>query len=558
MFRIFEKNRNKYLEPVNGLYNVRELGHYRFEYHDIDGLIDSNTVILLEDELINSKIEVTNGILKLRENLEPKEERIFEDYFGLASLRVNNKIIAIFNITINKLKKNEIEDIFIYLWKKENKVFNNFLSRSSIQAQIHNNENKFGLTSKFLIFVDKYYNTLYRNLYNFKKKTQTVLRTEKLIVPYKVSATTVSSIEWILTNLDEVMFDPSFAYHLDSIKIENTYGYLERIQTDLKKVSFDVYENQIILGSFEKVLLILASLKKELSSRVNLEQKHYSFGDQVDFRDLRKVAFVVLNTRIKAARKKIIRLHRKYQDIFLDTKPKLSKPRLTSTFSHRLHYQITFKLIKELWGHNKLSLGNELNLLSIKKLHKLYEIYNLHRLIEELEEILDLDFFDKKIKSYNSDGIVNQVEYSRKDVVLKLFYELNYHTYPSKDIELVRIDGSNNHYNPDYILEISNSGEKKYFIFDAKYTTTKTLEGQHLNRTIKKYIVNTGLKNDPYRKIDFLGILYPGYKTDSKIKKGFYPEIWIISSKPKAEVELRNRLEEILLENIPSLYFKNK
>jgi hypothetical protein len=96
-------------------------------------------------------------------------------------------------------------------------------------------------------------------------------------------------------------------------------------------------------------------------------------------------------------------------------------------------------------------------------------------------------------------------------------------------------------------------------ILDSKYSKHYSLKNNHLPSCISKYIVNLGFKNDKYRKIDDLILIYPGEEVDSVQSNPLYaPRIFLLPSKPKYENFLIDYIEELIAKNIPSYAIKRK
>ena len=114
MLKVVRHHHNNIEEvyPINGIYKVYELDTYELEYSSDSPIVEQN--VFLEDILLDySLFNISQSRI---ETIKP--EYLFIDYFGFASLRINNEIFN-FNILIEKLKKNDAEDMLMYLWEKE-------------------------------------------------------------------------------------------------------------------------------------------------------------------------------------------------------------------------------------------------------------------------------------------------------------------------------------------------------------------------------------------------------------------------------------------------------
>src|SRR5690606_17638481 len=135
--------------PVNDIYTVQESNIYELSLV-ADKTLDSNLSFFIEDVLIERRsYEVIDN------TFFTKPGRFFQDYFGFASLSIADYNFK-FNIQVNKLTVNEIEDIMIFLWENEERVFNNFFSKSTLSSKISNSGAEFSLTSKFLNFANHF------------------------------------------------------------------------------------------------------------------------------------------------------------------------------------------------------------------------------------------------------------------------------------------------------------------------------------------------------------------------------------------------------------------
>lgn len=99
MLKIFQIIKDKKVEiiPSNNIYTVFELGKYELLYTSKN--IISNTVFIEDIPVDSNKLSQNDNQIQLT------EFRYFENYFGYASLNINNEIF-LFNIKIEKLKLN--------------------------------------------------------------------------------------------------------------------------------------------------------------------------------------------------------------------------------------------------------------------------------------------------------------------------------------------------------------------------------------------------------------------------------------------------------------------
>ena len=554
MFKLYltKNNRKEEVIPVNEIYNVYELGDYEF-YYESNDLINKTTVnAFIEDFIIEKN---SYGIQDNK--MISKKNKYFQDYFGFATLKINHEIFKL-NILIEKFKISEIEEILLFLWESENKIFDNFFSKSTLKARISNVGSDYGLTSKFLAFSDFFYDTFSKLYSKFKNIPHSLLRKKVDIVNFAPDQVTSHSLDWIINNLDNVYFDQNFEGHPDSININNKFGLIERIETDINVSTFAIYENEIILGGFKNIINQLKQLKKDIN--LNLSLSNYDINkDYADFRDLKKIPYIKLFRESDHIEKKLSLLYNKYKEIFHNTFPRIEKPRVTNIFANSPHYLAAYKTIRESFEY-KFNFNGELNLLNIRKLSQLYEAYNLHQIILGFKNKLNIDpFFEFNAISSREDNIIDYVSFRHEKVTIEIFYELK---IPNENVTpLLRLDNqAGSYYLPDYIIQFKDDNEIKYsIILDSKYSRYFTLKNNHLPCCISKYVINTGFKNDRYKKIDDLVLIYPGEEKESiQSNPNYAPRILLLPSKPKYEVNLKEYIYDLIEKNLPPSLFKHE
>jgi hypothetical protein len=407
-----------------------------------------------------------------------------------------------------------------------------------------------------LNIIDVFCETFEKLLPLFKTSPHTVLKTAFKTIDYSDNNVSPYSLDWLLSNLDGVHIGHNFNANPNSFKINQTYGVIEKIETEIKQDSYFVYENEIILGAFLHVISKLAALRKEILSNINIttDNKRKKDAKYADFKELKKLPFLKLYENSNIVGNKIRILYSKYKLVFKNVVPKCEKPKLTSVFSNKNHYRKAFVLIKNIWDL-KFNLAGEYHLMNIRKLSQLYEVYNLYQITDCFYSKLKIEQFKVEVISNRKDELISKISFVSDKVAINIFYEPKYYDATQKlhDISLIRIDNyKKNYYCPDYLIEISKGNTKKYFILDSKYTKIETLKAQYLNQCIFKYILDTGIYNEPYKKIESLALIYPSEKGESYLENSFYkPTITLIASKPNFEDEIRNYINKIIQFELP-------
>lgn len=533
LYKIYYDEKHQVV-PVNGIYIVYELYEYKFEYN---GVVD-NEKVFIEDELLdydNSLLTYTSkGVYS------NKKKRLFEDYFGYLTLNINDNNFK-FEVRIQKLKVPELEQILLYLWNNNPTVFDNFLSKSTLKSKlVKENQQNFDFSSKFVNIFENFYLFFKRKYFIFKSRPHSLLRVTDRIVDYEDANISDNSIDWLLNNLDELHFDYRFKNAQNSIKIKNEYGIIEKILTEEKKSSYNVYENKIILGAFDYVFIEISKIKEKIKGYVSNEQ--YYERDFYSIDELRIIPFLRIKDDLSILESKLKSLKNKYKNIFKDCKSHNALPKLTPVFSNKTHYTEAFNKIKIIRNIN-INLDGELSLLNIRKISNLYEKYNLYLLLNLLIESKPLNFKIEKI----SDKSNQEFNFNFNSFSITLYYD--YIIYNKENnTGLQRI--SKGYYKPDFVLKKdNNNGEFIYYILDSKYSSEKTVKSKHLNECIKKYILDIGISKETTSKVDELILIYPGISEQTIYgNSNFKPKISILPAKVNIH-NLKNFVQKITTEN---------
>lgn len=551
MFRLFEINNNGRQVEIacnDGVFIVHELGVYQIEYTAPQIISD---IIYLEDEVIQPKYLKE----KSSQKIVTAQWRFFENYFGFAKLSINEEDFQL-NILGEKFELKEIEEIILYLFERNHLIISKFISKSAVGISSVYDGKDYAYSSKYLHFISTYCKFFEEQYGSFKNLPHTIIRRKFQLSDYNTQVIDFKSIEWILQNLDSVDFDYSYSKHPDAVVMAKNYGVIDKIGGEENSISYNTYENQIILGSFKyaesKILAIKQFIKEKLPQKryADLsENSQYS-----DFRDLQIIPFLKLVNEIEVLEQRIKNLVSRYSRAFIDSTVKNKMPKLTPVFFKVKHYQAAFSQIRLLWNL-EYNFEGQIHLLNIRKLSELYEFYNLNVLVEMMDELLPASLFTKKIITRKDAVTTSVVTYTNSDrnVIINLYYEPLINNN-SKYIDLITIGNSHlcgKHCKPDFVIEFINSTDKSYCVLDSKYSKKRSITENHLPSCIGKYILDIGLRNNPYRKPDFLVILYPDSSSqgiDLIYSSSHFPKIKAIVSKPNHRTSLRNLLVSFLKE----------
>lgn len=537
MFKLFsvdQNNKEKEVYPENGIYVVYELYEYKFQFI---GTVTEKTVFI-EDEVF----DYDNKLLVYKENsvLTKEKKRIFEDYFGYLKINISNNEYN-FEVRIQKLKVPELEEILLYLWNQDPIIFDNFFSKSTLKSKLNKENQNLDYSSKFVNIFEDYYNFFKNSFFIFKALPHNVLRTKNTIKDYDKADISNNSIDWLINNLDELHIDYKYKNAENSIQINNNYGLIEKILTEDKVSDFNVYENQIILGSFDYVNLEIGKIKNKIKGC--LSTKQYYEKDFYSINEFKIIPFLKLKDDLEKIESKIKSIQRKYKDIFAKTNPKNTFPKLTPVFSNKRHYTDAYNKIK-LIRDIKINLDGELNLLNIKKLSTLYERFNLFILINSILEKNPISF--EKENAKNEDNTFQEFYFQFTHFKISLYYDNYIGNYENK-IGLERISKGYN--KPDYIIKLETLNNVKFYILDSKYSSENTVKDRHLLKCIKAYILDIGISTLRSTKVEELILIYPGENEEIIFGNDmFKPKISILPSKVKNN-NLKEFVERTLFKN---------
>jgi hypothetical protein len=517
LFKISKEGKEIQVYPENGIYVVYELFEYKFEFI---GKVSERTVFI-EDEVLDFEGKILT--YTDRGIYTKVKKRFFEDFFGYLTINIDSNKFN-FEARIQKLKIPELEDILLYLWNQDPIIFNNFFSKSTLKSRLTEKDNKLSFSSKFVNVFEDFYAFFKKRYFLFKSLPHYVLRTEDTIKNYEQANINSKSIDWLISNLDELHIGYEYKYAVNSIQLNNTFGIIDKILTEEKINNFDVYENQIILGAFDFVSLEIVRLKKRIREHLSIEQ--YYEKSFYSINEFRIIPFLKLKDDLNKIESKIKSLKVEYQEIFKKTKSNNSFPKLTPVFSNKRHYTNAYNQIRLIRDVN-INIEGELSLINIKKISTLYERFNLYVLINILLKKKPISF--KKENPTGENNTFQEFHFQYNGFKVILYYDM-YVGNQENETGLVRI--SDGYYKPDYILKLDNQDESKFYILDSKYSSENTVSSSHLNKCIKKYILDIGIINSSTTKVQELILIYPGER--EKIFFGndiFKPKVSILPSK---------------------------
>lgn len=533
MFKIIEyynqEDSREIQEDNDGYYQVIESLEYSIFYSSDKKM---ELTPFFEDNIVQSSIDKENNSVKIMRT------RLFENSFGLAPITIGEDKFT-FNVRTTKFKSKEFEDMLYYIWQCNAKSINRFTSKSYIKTG--NGRNNLAYSSRFINLIQQFCNCFYSNYNAFKRYPYYVTRTvcvEENYEPHKVS---YESIDWLLKNIDTLNYDSSFVNHPHAIKIVDKYAIVNKISVEMGCKNFDVYENNIIIGSFDLVLKRLINFREKVDKHFKVAITQSRCSEAVDIRDLLLLPYNEIIKEINILEKKVNELKKKYRLILKGAKSNFSKIKFTPVFAQRRHYNETFKVIKNIFSEIDMNIINDLPICNINRISKLYELYNLYFIRENLNSRFDFVADD----AFDNDSVPIVTKYRNNKYHITLFYEPT--ISKGRGItDLIEIENKDSkHKEPDFVIEIKNryTGEINYHILDAKYT--KNYISSYISKCSIKYLLNIGFYNDMYKKPLSLSLLYVNNESERLIRDNCYPQINYFTSKPNDDDSFKLFLTDI-------------
>ncbi|WP_020586118.1 hypothetical protein [Desulfobacter curvatus] len=204
---------------------------------------------------------------------------------------------------------------------------------------------------------------------------------------------------------------------------------------------------------------------------------------------------------------------------------------MTHTFKKKRHYRELYHRILAFYKAG-LNYPGTFIVLGIRNIDVLYEYYNLYAIAEIFRQKFgnsDLQLGENKILYFT---------FSSNQETYRVYYQLriNRKNFPSTYpwIKLFANSNLSKFFCPDIVIEKEEDGEFRYAILDAKYSSKYWVTGTTFYTIVGKYNFSISFRDEPYKKVDYLYLLYPddGPSDILTKDKGYYPEMGAIPSIP--------------------------
>lgn len=474
----------------------------------------------------NIEIYVEDYILPLQNKINSSYEyfsikdKIFRESFGYSTVRIyisnELKYEILFNVLTEKLKFEQIKEMVVYLLNNNNRVLDICLSRTKLELDNFtdsspNIESVIRLSEEILdIFLSK------------KGNYATILKKRLENSKDFVNESNLFNLDphEIFNNISDIF--PS--NEITSINIRGRRYSLDNIKRDTLKESYNLEENQILIGGMYSIKHTLIDIKANLSLKNEKETKltyEHEYSNLQSFQKNFTIDDLYLQVTTDGISKRIDNILNSVDAILFELQKKLSisftgykYPKNTQFVKHSSFYRNIFSKLFEWYNLGNPDLGINKNLVKLRSTSKIYELFCLYNFIESLYKSGWLVLKSKQ-HSFFKNFIPEYVKFQKDDNVIELFYEktVNPISKESQHNDLVYLDHKKKsdfrYYTPDFIFKKTNiDGDVKYFIFDSKYSSSSTLEKYKvLDELYRKYYTNLAVFNMTEMKIESNNIL---------------------------------------------------
>lgn len=477
--------------------------------------------IFLEDYKIPFTLSDDGLVIKSQAN------NLFRESFGYSNLRVyiDNELVRDlpFNVSTHEEKFKNIKEMMVYLLENNDRILDLCFSRTK-----HKSRNDGDAKASFDSVVTAAENIVF-SLSNRKHSLRGELRHRLELVKEDADGKNFFNVNPydVIDNLDKL----SQGYSPDSITLLGKVYSMEGIQRESHINSYDLEENRVLLGglvSIKEELLDILRIIDKSSEKLTYDKEYKVIQPYV--RPVGGFVIEDLYTQLttSAMAKRIENVLGHVNELLNFFQRKIAVvfhgfiPPLLSPFARKSRFYIElYGYLNDWYALGSPDIRADNDLTKIRSTSKIYELFTLYKLIDALHKdgwkvisSVEHEFF----KSF----IPSQVGFSRDDSVLSVFYEkkIGGYTADTNHNDLIALNKNNsdsqyNYYNPDFVIMKNNQKGVSYYILDAKYSSSYTLDKYKvLDGLYEKYYTNLAVYNKNERtlgkkEIKCVNAIYP-------------------------------------------------
>lgn len=318
--------------------------------------------------------------------------------------------------------------------------------------------------------------------------------------------------------------------------------------------SRDIYENRVVLGFLERITREMRKLRETCRNLTTQfpEREYYSseylYSSYFIFEETREKMEQSID-KLNALYEKFVKLWGMYQSA-LPVEPEIpsGKPRLSPIFLSVPQYQSIHVRMCQWLDQGMYDFSKEQYLLSFIKISSLYEDYLLSRMVSYF---LDREYTLVEAHAcryppvsanwkYRNTPCLNTFLFSDGKREITLYYQPVIYDQDQSSVNGITLYRNNSlsvyitdhedeaagghYYTPDYLIQVTENGRKKYLVMDAKFSDINSVKKYHVRDLAFKYLFSLS-PLDSATEIAGLCILYGKCHEDDILQSVYDKEI---------------------------------
>lgn len=573
------------------IYTVEEILNVKINvYEDIDYKLELVSTSPLQDVQVyinGEKAEVMN----LHGNtykfvLADNQDSVFTDFLGFARLSVCARILGkeywyhseYVSIMVPVAKKSlAVDRMLKYIYNNQDDILKSNTDRINIGNDKKSKHDDFWSQIVLLDEIVKVYESCFGYFKaNSRYKLETVEVVDRVEKLQNIDAKTIQYMvqhpELLRRGVGGIKYGKDSFLPNKTLMLQN-------------KTTKNIYENQVVVGFLEKLLLDSYQLRKKIDEMIDSvpeeDENNYTgyIVSALILYDQAKKLLVEYKVHIREIITHLESLVGVYRRILpVDEYDCQTKPAPSPIFMTVPQYHRIYTCIEKWYGKTGFMLVKEKVMFGFLDVPEIYEAYVLTRLINhikdcgyELKHVSHVEYplssgSLHKVKEYN-----NTFVFGNGSSAITLYYEPIIYNLDRSSVNGIGLYRNNSvsfsrnneervgdYYVPDYVIKIVSGEKEQYVICDAKYAKKDKVRFSLVPELAYKYLFSVSTINEN-ATIEGMNILY-GIAEDNAISESFYDRQTGYRIKPFAELipmseliseELQTRnFERILLDLI--------
>lgn len=510
-------------EKVWKLPSAKDLVYNNEEYtFIISGLDTAPAKLRINDDTFDIKPEYSpeNGAFIFTAGLHDSKKPFF-NCFGAVKLSIEydgisyssrSFAVMVYNNAVNNTVMNMVQYVYDYCDKYLYKEYRNFdEGREPVNGDSVSLNSRIAFYEKTLRVFREAYHYLRVNPYSKLQKNSEIGPFDRL---QTVSHATIVHIATHADELVSVNYDTG-------IRANKLFYQPTRTLIEHSARSYDVYENQVVIGFLYTIVEDITRLIRELigmscaySPRTVERNWYIDSMYQIFSRSINDLN--EYSKRLLKLKDEFKQLYFYYTKLFgINGSLLRSAPKFTPVFRSVSAYRQIYQSIYDWFTCGGYDLGRDELLLSFISTSKIYEYYCLVKMLRYMDEVEKLELISAERAVYRGNRFYvntsrnNKFTFRSGEKTLTLYFQpvINSNDRAENGLGLFRNTTSNCHgasepggetYTPDFILKTTYGDHSEYLIMDAKYSRTESIRANSLQELVYKYLfsVSTLSEND--------------------------------------------------------------